>query len=118
LTFEFTSFLKLAAVTSKRYVAGGMPGKLYLPSAPVVTVRVKLVSGFNNVTVAPGTAAPFWSATVPLTPVVPDCAAATIDNETAKKHTDARVRSLLPTTLMFIAPPRFIVKYLKDLVYE
>jgi hypothetical protein len=73
----------------------------------VVTVRENPVSGFTNLTVAPGTAAPFWSVTVPLTPDVPTWAEI-FPIKKAEIIIVVKVRkTFVFKMLKFIAPPRF-----------
>src|SRR5262249_32966679 len=60
---------------TSRYLPVGRDGAVYSPTASVTIVRVRPVPRLVSVTVAPGTAAPVLSVTVPSTVPVTACAA-------------------------------------------
>src|SRR5712691_5289591 len=71
---DCTYLLKPSLVTSSRYGPMGRFGNTKAPSAPLVTVRTPPVAVWVTLTVAPGTANPLESRTVPLIRDVEPCA--------------------------------------------
>src|SRR5258707_138963 len=82
-----SELLNPACVARTLYRPSGSSGKLYSPSLPVVTVRLKEVSTFVMVTSAPAIAAPCSSVTVPRTSAVVTCARAPIALQSASAST-------------------------------
>src|SRR5260370_37714037 len=74
------------------YLPGGTLTKTKRPSLFVVVDRDSCVEASVRVTFAPGTTAPLWSVTAPVTvPVETDCP----HNETGRAHSNAMATSAL-----------------------
>ncbi len=100
-----TVVLNPVACTSMVYVAGCNWGKMYTPSAPVLTCLATPVPSWVNVTSAPATTAPVGSVTVPVNPVVASCAATPKATNNARHTTPATEHAV-----DFIIPPPFLVR--------